>query len=173
MTVSNSDLPNSDLSHSDLSHSELSQVQSDPASSAPDFPPSVYAASQAQAPKGRASFSMPEIEMELYDLMTVEQVQKTLNRSRASVYRYANTDPVDLDPPIDPKRLNPEPRKNREDPLLFAASEVERFAKDILGIRGITLEVQESSESVTQKTLEAILKELQAIRTLLEQRPSP
>ncbi len=105
--------------------------------------------------------------------MTVEQVQKTLNRSRASVYRYANTDPVDFDPPIDPKRLNPEPRKNREDPLLFAAAEVERFARDVLGIRGITMQVQESSETAAQKTLEAILQELQTIRTLLEQQSNP
>ncbi|MGB3493506.1 MAG: hypothetical protein WBA57_12305 [Elainellaceae cyanobacterium] len=113
---------------------------------------------------------MPKIDIAPYDLMTVEQVQKALNRSRASVYRYTNTDPDDLDPPIDLKRLNPEPRPNREAPLLFAPAEVERFARDILGIRGITIEVRESSETAAQKTLEAILEELQAIRTLLEQR---
>lgn len=114
----------------------------------------------------------PNAGSERFDLMTVEQVQKTLNRSRASVYRYANTDPVDLDPPIDPKRLNPEPRKRKEEPLLFAPTEVERFARDILGIRGVTIQVQESSESATQKTLGAILQELRGIRNLLEQQQS-
>lgn len=32
-------------------------------------------------------------------LMSIEDVQDCLNRSRASVYRYANTDPHALNPP--------------------------------------------------------------------------
>ncbi|WP_263975179.1 hypothetical protein [Leptolyngbya sp. 7M] len=49
-------------------------------------------------------------------LMTVEAVEKALNRSRASVYRYANTNPEILNPPYDPRRLNPELRVNKDDP---------------------------------------------------------
>ncbi|MEO1181774.1 MAG: resolvase, partial [Cyanobacteria bacterium J06636_28] len=46
------------------------------------------------------------------NLMTVEAVQKVLNRSRASVYRYANTDTLILNPPFDHTRLNPESRQH-------------------------------------------------------------
>jgi hypothetical protein len=103
-------------------------------------------------------------------LMTVEAAQKTLNRSRASVYRYANTDPVLLNPPYDPDRLNPEHRLDKDDPLLFHPNEVTRFAKDILGIKSVTIAIQQPAETVTQSILQAILSELQAIRELLESR---
>ncbi|MEM7773563.1 MAG: hypothetical protein AAF327_24045 [Cyanobacteria bacterium P01_A01_bin.37] len=105
---------------------------------------------------------------EAYQLMTVEQVQKALKRSRASIYRYANTESGDLNPPIDPNRLNPEPRRHKDEPLTFALSEVERFAKHVLGIRGITIEVQESPDYANQELMKEILQELKAIRSLLE-----
>lgn len=103
-------------------------------------------------------------------LMTVEAVQKSLNRSRASVYRYANTDPDTLNPDYDPKHLNPELRINKDDPLLFHPNEVARFAKDILGIKQVTIEVQESAQTATLEVLRAILTELQSIHRLLESR---
>ncbi len=104
-------------------------------------------------------------------LLTVEAVQKVLNRSRASVYRYANTDPDTLNPPYDPSKLNPELRQSLEDPILFHPNEVARFAADILGIKQVTIQVQESPETVTQKLLQAILSELKSIRELLESKP--
>ncbi|MFM7426291.1 MAG: resolvase [Elainella sp.] len=103
-------------------------------------------------------------------LMTVEAVEKALNRSRASVYRYANTDVEILNPPYDPNRLNPELRVNRDDPLLFHPNEVARFAQDVLRIKQVTIEVQQPPETVTQELLKAILAELQAIRALLADR---
>lgn len=103
-------------------------------------------------------------------LMEVEAVQKALNRSRASVYRYANTDTINLNPPYDPKRLNPELRLNKEDPLLFHPNEVARFAKDVLGIKQVTIEIQESAQTATQELLQAILLELQSIHQLLKSR---
>ena len=102
-------------------------------------------------------------------LMTVEAVEKALNRSRASVYRYANTDPQTLNPAYDPQRLNPELRVNKEDPLLFHPNEVARFAQDVLGIKQVTIEVQQPSETVTHELLRAILSELQSIHQLLKQ----
>ncbi|MFQ3616394.1 MAG: resolvase [Cyanobacteriota bacterium] len=104
-------------------------------------------------------------------LLTVEAVQKVLNRSRASVYRYANTDPDTLNPPYDPSKLNPELRQSFEEPILFHPNEVARFAADILGIKQVTIQVQESTETVTQKLLQAILAELKGIRELLESKP--
>jgi len=104
-------------------------------------------------------------------LLTVEAVQKVLNRSRASVYRYANTDPDTLNPPYDPSKLNPELRQSLEDPILFHPNEVARFAADILGIKQVTIQVQESPETFTQKLLQAILSELKSIRELLESKP--
>ena len=52
-------------------------------------------------------------------LIGIEDVQKSLNRSRASVYRYTNTDPRNLNPPFNPRKLNPEYRSDQKDPLLF------------------------------------------------------
>ncbi|GAB4467898.1 MAG: resolvase [Elainellaceae cyanobacterium] len=104
-------------------------------------------------------------------LMTVEAVQKVLNRSRASVYRYANTNPNTLNPPYDPSKLNPELRQSPEDPIMFHPNEVARFAADTLGIKSVTIQVQEPTETTTQNLLRAILSELQSIRQLLESRP--
>ena len=65
-------------------------------------------------------------------LVGIDDVQKSLNRSRASVYRYTNTDPRNLNPPFNPRKLNPEYRSDQKDPLLFHPNEVARFAKDVL-----------------------------------------
>jgi hypothetical protein len=103
-------------------------------------------------------------------LMTVDDVQKALGRSRASVYRYANTDPNQLNPPYDPARLNPEFRTHKDDPILFHPNEVARFAQGVLGIKHVTIEVRESPETVTHKLLREILNELRTIHALLESR---
>lgn len=100
-------------------------------------------------------------------LMTVESVQKALNRSRASVYRYANTDLNELNPPYNAERLNPELRVNKDDPLLFHPNEVARFAKDVLGIKQVTIAVQESPQTATTELLREILAELKSIHELL------
>jgi hypothetical protein len=101
-------------------------------------------------------------------LMDIEAVQKALNRSRASVYRYTNTHPDLLNPPYDAKRLNPELRRDPDELLLFHPNEVARFAKDILRIKQVTIEVQEFQPNATQDLLKAILTELQGIHQLLK-----
>ena len=103
-------------------------------------------------------------------LLTIDEVQKTLNRSRASVYRYTNTDIRNLNPPFNPKKLNTEFRSDQKDQLLFHPNEVARFAKDILRIKEVTVEIFNSPSSATQNTLNAILEELRSIRTQLEGR---
>ena len=52
-------------------------------------------------------------------LLTIDEVQKTLNRSRASVYRYTNTDTRNLNPSFNPRKLNTEFRSDQKDQLLF------------------------------------------------------
>ena len=47
-------------------------------------------------------------------LVGIDDVQKSLNRSRASVYRYTNTDPRNLNPPFNPRKLNPEYRSDQK-----------------------------------------------------------
>ena len=101
-------------------------------------------------------------------LVSIDEVQKSLNRSRASVYRYTNTDPANLNPPFNPRKLNPEYRSDQKDPLLFHPNEVARFAKDILRIKEVTLEVLNSPSTATQQVLLSILEELRAIRTHME-----
>ena len=101
-------------------------------------------------------------------LLTIDEVQKTLNRSRASVYRYTNTDTRNLNPPFNPRKLNTEFRSDQKDQLLFHPNEVARFAKDILRIKEVTVEIFNSPSSETQNTLNAILKELRSIRIQLE-----
>ena len=101
-------------------------------------------------------------------LLTIDEVQKTLNRSRASVYRYTNTDIRNLNPPFNPKKLNTEFRSDQKDQLLFHPNEVARFAKDILRIKEVTVEIFNSPSSETQNTLNAILEELRMIRNQLD-----
>ena len=100
-----------------------------------------------------------------YELMDVEAIQKALGRSRASIYRYANTDPVQglLNLPYDPKRLNPELRNSDRDPLLFHPSEVSRFARDILKMKQVTIQVQEPIQNETNRLLREILQELRSL----------
>ena len=101
-------------------------------------------------------------------LLTIDEVQKTLNRSRASVYRYTNTDTRNLNPPFNPRKLNTEFRSDQKDQLLFHPNEVARFAKDILRIKEVTVEIFNSPSSETQNTLKAILEELKIIRNKLD-----
>jgi len=102
-------------------------------------------------------------------LIGIDEVQKALNRSRASVYRYTNTDPRNLNPPFNPRKLNPEYRSDQKDPLLFHPNEVARFARDVLRIKEVTVEVLNSPSTATQQLLSAILEELRAIRSQLDQ----
>jgi len=111
-----------------------------------------------------------ELSSSSHGLMNVEAVQKALNRSRASIYRYANTDPTELNPAHNPKQLNPEFRISKDEPLLFHPNEVARFAKHVLGINQVTIEIQESAETATHELLRAILAELKSIHHLLESR---
>ena len=104
-------------------------------------------------------------------LVGIDDVQKSLNRSRASVYRYTNTDPRNLNPPFNPRKLNPEYRSDQKDPLLFHPNEVARFAKDVLRIKEVTVEVLNSPSTATQQVLNAILDELRQIRSRLEGLP--
>lgn len=101
-------------------------------------------------------------------LIGIDEVQKALNRSRASVYRYTNTDPRNLNPPFNPRRLNPEYRSDQKDPLLFHPNEVARFARDVLRIKEVTVEVLNSPSTATQQLLGSILDELRAIRQRLD-----
>lgn len=104
-----------------------------------------------------------------YELLDVEAVQRVLGRSRASIYRYANTDPKGeiLNLSFDPRCLNPEHRRDFQEPLLFHANEVARFARDVLRIQEVTVEVMETPQSQTQRLLVEILEELRQIRSLL------
>ena len=79
------------------------------------------------------------------ELVGIDEVQKFLNRSRASVYRYTNTDLRNLNPTFNPRKLNPEFRTDQKDPLKFHPNEVARFAKDILRIKEVTVEVFNTS----------------------------
>ena len=101
-------------------------------------------------------------------LVSIDDVQKSLNRSRASVYRYTNTDSRNLNPPFNPRKLNPEYRSDQKDPLLFHPNEVARFAKDVLRIKEVTVEVLNSPSTATQQVLSSILDELRLIRIQLD-----
>lgn len=101
-------------------------------------------------------------------LIGIEEVQKALNRSRASVYRYTNTDLRNLNPPFNSRKLNPEYRSDQKEPLLFHPNEVARFARDVLRIKEVTVEVLNSPSTATQQILAAILDELRGIRQRLD-----
>ena len=101
-------------------------------------------------------------------LIGIDEVQRALNRSRASVYRYTNTDPRNLNPPFNPRKLNPEYRSDQKEALMFHPNEVARFAKDVLRIKEVTVEVLNSPSTATQQMLGAILEGLRIIRSQLE-----
>ena len=125
-----------------------------------------YESSSAQSKVGdQANSNLPEQD----SLVGIDDVQKSLNRSRASVYRYTNTDPRNLNPPYNPRKLNPEFRSDQKDPLLFHSNEVARFAKDILRIKEVTVEVLNSPSTATQNILFSIHEELKLIRLHLDQ----
>ena len=54
--------------------------------------------------------------------------------------------------------------------MLFHPNEVARYAKDILRIKEVTVEIFNTPSSETQNTLNAILEELRLIRSHLETR---
>jgi transposase len=121
-------------------------------------------------------FSHTELKSDYtYELMDVEAIQKSLGRSRASVYRYANTDPVQglLNLPYDPTRLNPELRQNDREPLLFHPTEVSRFARDVLRMKQVTIQVQEPTQNETNRLLREILQEMRSLNLAIASLRNP
>ncbi len=110
-----------------------------------------------------------------YELMDVDTIQKALGRSRASVYRYANTDPSQglLNLPYDPTRLNPELRQSDRDPLLFHPTEVSRFARDVLKMKQVTIQVQEPTQNETNRLLREILEEMRSLNKAIASLRNP
>ena len=132
----------------------------------PALDSSIYESSSAQSKVGdQANSNLPGQD----SLVGIDDVQKSLNRSRASEYRYTNTAPRNLNPPYNPRKLNPEFRSDQKDPLLFHSNEVARFAKDILRIKEVTVEVLNSPSTATQNILFSIHEELKLIRLHLDQ----
>ncbi len=101
-------------------------------------------------------------------LLDIDAVQKLLHRSRASVYRYVNTDRRLLNPPYNPQLLNPEYRQHKREPLLFHPNEVARFARDVLDLKPVIIEVEPRVPDRTEELLTAILAELQSIHQTLK-----
>jgi hypothetical protein len=124
----------------------------------------------SEHPAEALGFPSPPMEAESSagSLIGIEEVQKALNRSRASVYRYTNTDPRNINPPFNPRKLNPEFRSDIKQPLLFHANEVARFARDVLRIKEVTVEVLNAPSTATQELLGQILNELVGIRQRLD-----
>ncbi|CAK6697582.1 hypothetical protein BBFGKLBO_02283 [Synechococcus sp. CBW1107] len=140
--------------------SKISLMVAPTAGSSGELPPTV-------APSWPAGLPDPGPEP-AEGLIGIDEVQKALNRSRASVYRYTNTDPRNLNPPFNPRKLNPEYRTDQKEALLFHPNEVARFARDVLRIKEVTVEVLNSPSTATQQLLSSILEELQAIRHSLQ-----
>mgnify|MGYP006254016573 CR=1 FL=1 len=132
------------------------------------FPRSVESVSMHVQQSVESSIDLPTSIGPTDALVGIDDVQKSLNRSRASVYRYTNTDPRNLNPPFNPRKLNPEYRSDQKDPLLFHPNEVARFAKDVLRIKEVTVEVLNSPSTATQQMLGSILDELRGIRARLD-----
>ncbi len=64
------------------------------------------------------------------EFYTVKELEKVLNRSRASVYRILNTGKDGtLNPLFDPCKLNHEHRSDIKDPICVSTKEIERWKK--------------------------------------------
>jgi len=57
----------------------------------------------------------------------IQELQKVLDRSRASVYRIINTEKNILNPPFNPQKLNHEHRVDFTDPIQVSAAEIIRW----------------------------------------------
>ncbi|MDA1246548.1 MAG: hypothetical protein O2787_04530 [Cyanobacteria bacterium] len=137
----------------------------------PTYPSSTNGLGEIGLPDGLVTNSEPgdTTSAEIAEgLIGIDEVQRALNRSRASVYRYTNTDPRNLNPPFNPRKLNSEYRSDQKDPLMFHPNEVARFARDVLRIKEVTVEVLNSPSTATQQLLGAILEELRSIRLRLD-----
>ena len=132
------------------------------------FPRSVESVASSVQQATEISMDPAQASAQAEALVGIDDVQKSLNRSRASVYRYTNTDSRNLNPPFNPRKLNPEYRSDQKDPLMFHPNEVARFAKDVLRIKEVTVEVLNSPSTATQQILGSILEELRLIRGQLE-----
>ena len=132
------------------------------------FPRSVESVASSVQQATEISMDTAQASAQAEALVGIDDVQKSLNRSRASVYRYTNTDSRNLNPPFNPRKLNPEYRSDQKDPLMFHPNEVARFAKDVLRIKEVTVEVLNSPSTATQQILGSILEELRLIRSQLE-----
>ena len=132
------------------------------------FPRSVESVASSVQQATEISIDPAQVSAHAEALVGIDDVQKSLNRSRASVYRYTNTDSRNLNPPFNPRKLNPEYRSDQKDPLMFHPNEVARFAKDVLRIKEVTVEVLNSPSTATQQILGSILEELRLIRSQLE-----
>ena len=132
------------------------------------FPRSVESVASSVQQATELSIDSVHTSAQAEALVGIDDVQKSLNRSRASVYRYTNTAPRNLNPPFNPRKLNPEYRSDQKDPLMFHPNEVARFAKDVLRIKEVTVEVLNSPSTATQQILGSILEELRLIRSQLE-----
>ena len=132
------------------------------------FPRSVESVASSVQQAAELSIDPAQASAHAEALVGIDDVQKSLNRSRASVYRYTNTDSRNLNPPFNPRKLNPEYRSDQKDPLMFHPNEVARFAKDVLRIKEVTVEVLNSPSTATQQILGSILEELRLIRSQLE-----
>ena len=131
------------------------------------FPRSVESVASSVQQATEISMDPAQASAQAEALVGIDDVQKSLNRSRASVYRYTNTDSRNLNPPFNPRKLNPEYRSDQKDPLMFHPNEVARFAKDVLRIKEVTVEVLNSPSTATQQILGSILEELRLIRSQL------
>jgi hypothetical protein len=60
---------------------------------------------------------------------TIPRLEKVLNRSRATIYRYLNISESVVNPPFDPYKLNHEFRSDLTDPVLVSSLEVNRWKK--------------------------------------------
>lgn len=136
-------------------------------------PPVSQGPSGPLSPSGSAAEVAANTSESAEHLIGIDEVQRSLNRSRASVYRYTNTDPRNLNPSFNPRKLNPEYRSDQKEPLMFHPNEVARFARDVLRIKEVTVEVLNSPSTATQQLLGSILEELRAIRQLLASDNSP
>lgn len=58
---------------------------------------------------------------------TVEELQKLLNRGRATIYRILNTSKEILNPPFDPYKLNYEYRCDTKDSIRVSSLELDRW----------------------------------------------
>jgi biotin operon repressor len=84
----------------------------------------------------------------------IDELQRALNRSRASVYRILNVDKNILNPPFNPAKLNHEHRVDKTDLIRVSNNELNRWKNESQRLRQIAAQQNYATKAESENNLD-------------------